>query len=181
MTPARQRLLEVAPQLARNVAFEQLTPAVIAAQAGLDERAFMDVFDSVDAYLLELNEQFQDTILQRLVASSSGMKPGLQRMRHASETQLDICLEHRDLRSLLVQARRLVPRVAAALHKRNQTTAIMISIELKSLGCQHSKPIGRLYCMMVLEAAQIEGEAGSALPEVREALAEFLARWVPAR
>lgn len=181
MTPAQQRLLDLAPQLAQSVPFDQLTPSTIAAAANLDERTFLEAFDSVDAYLLELNERFQDSILERLVASSNGMKPGLQRIRHATETQLDICLEHRDLRSLLVNARRLVPRVAAALHKRNQTTAIMISIELKSLGCLHSKPIARLYCMMVLEAAQIEGEAGEVMPEVREALAEFLVRWLPAR
>jgi TetR/AcrR family transcriptional repressor of nem operon len=176
----RSRLLAAAPKLAAKLHLAQLTPEVIAKGARLSAADFMVEFSGgVDEYLDELNQQFLESILSRIVAQAGSLPPGLERMARASSTQLDICLEDRSLRSLLVEARRLVPRVAEAMHRRNQVTAMMISLELKKLGCPQPLVIARLYCMMVLEAAQIEADAGAAVPEVRKALADFLGSWVP--
>lgn len=173
--PTSSRLLAAGAALAARYGFEQLTPDIVADTTGLTREQFAAQFGTLDIYLTELNQQFQDHILDEMVREAGQLPPGLPRMCRATEVQLDVCLRHRPLRNLLVDARRLLPGVAAAFHRRNQTTAMMIGIELKSLGCPNSTMIGRLYCLMVLEAAQIECEPGAPNPALRQTLADFLA------
>lgn len=173
--PTSSRLLAAGAALAARYSFEHLTPDIVADTTGLTREQFVAQFGTLDIYLTELNQQFQDHILDEMVSKAGQLPPGLPRMCRATEIQLEVCLRHRPLRSLLVDARRLLPGVAAAFHRRNQTTAMMIGIELKSLGCPNSTMIGRLYCLMVLEAAQIESEPGAPNPALRQMLADFLA------
>jgi AcrR family transcriptional regulator len=173
--PRRLRLLTAATELAEKHRLDQLTIDAIAAGAGLTKTDFLAEFDSVDAYLVELHNQFMEHILSSIVKDAGKLPPSLERMGRASAIQLDICLEQRALRGLLAEARRMVPSVADVFHRRNQVTAVMISIELKSLGCTRAAMFGRFYCMMVLEAAQIEADAGKLVAEARSALADFLA------
>lgn len=181
MTPHRESALAVAAQLAETLRLDQLTPASIAAQCGLTPDEFLAAFPSVDDYLVEVHQQFMARLLETIVADAGALPPSLQRIVRASLVQLDYCLQHRALRNLLAEARRLVPKLAQIFHKRNQTTAMMIAMELKNLGCAQSIDVGRLYCMMVLEAAQIESDAGAAVPEMRQLLADFLALRMPAK
>ncbi len=174
----RSRLLAAATPLAERHALAELTPAVVAEAAGLTLADFAAEFETVGDYLAEVHHQYLEGILTRIVAEAGGMPPSLERILLASTIQLDICLEQHALRNLIAEARRGVPRVAEDLHKRNRGTALMISIELKSIGCRQPMITARLYCMMVLEAAQIESDAGVKVPEVREALRAFLATWV---
>lgn len=173
--PTSSRLLSAGLALAAKYSLDDLSAETIADTTGLTREQFAAQFASVDGYLLELNQQFLDHILDRLVREAGTNPPGLVRMCRATELQLDICLEHRALRNLLSDARRRMPLVAEAFHRRNHTTGIMIGIELKSLGCPNAAPMGRLYCLMVLETAQIECEAGAPNPALRRALADFLA------
>jgi len=173
--PASLRLLAAGAALAARYGFEQLTPDNVADTTGLTREQFAAQFGSLDVYFTELNRQFLDHILDRLVQAASQTPPGLPRMQRATELQLDICLEHRALRLLLSEARRRLPGMAQYFHKRNQTTAMMVGIELKSLACPNSHAIGRVYCQMVLEAAQLECEAGAPNPGLRRRLSEFLA------
>ncbi|AXQ31365.1 hypothetical protein D0B54_22945 [Solimonas sp. K1W22B-7] len=173
--PTSSRLLTAGLALAAQYTLDELAPETIADTTGLSHEQFAAQFGSVDGYLLEMNQQFLDHILDRLVREAGTHSPGLPRMCRATQLQLDICLEHRALRNLLSEARRRMPLVAEAFHRRNHTTGIMIGIELKSLGCPHAAAIGRIYCLMVLETAQIECETGAPNPALRRALADFLA------
>ena len=177
----RSRLLAAASVLANELRLDQLTIDAIAAHAGLSHADFLKEFDSLDAYLVELHQQFMEHILASIVKDAGPLPPSLERMGRASSVQLDICLEQRALRGLLSEARRMVPSVADVFHRRNQVTAVMIGIELKALGCKQPTLFGRFYCMMVLEAAQIEADACKMVPEARRALADFLALSVPVR
>lgn len=173
--PTSSRLLAAGAALAARYSFEQLTPENVADTTGLTHGQFAAQFGNLDSYLTEMNRQFLDHILDRLVRDAASTPPGLPRMCRATELQLDLCLEHRTLRLLLSEARRLLPGMALAFHKRNRTTAMMIGVELKSLGCPNSNAIGRVYCQMVLETAQIECEAAAPNPALRRMLADFLA------
>jgi AcrR family transcriptional regulator len=173
--PTSSRLLAAGAALAARYSFEQLTPENVADTTGLTREQFTAQFGSLDSYLTALNQQFLDHILDRLVNDARDTPRGLPRMCRATELQLDICLEHRALRLLLGEARRRLPGLAQAFHKRNQTAAMMIGIELKSLACPDANGVGRLYCHMVLETAQIECEAGTPNRALRRMLAEFLA------
>lgn len=168
------RLMVAGAALGEKYQLQELSPEVIADCTGLTREQFHAQFGAVDVYLEQVHQQFMERLLQTLVVSAGSLPRGLDRLGRASIAQLDFCLKHRALRGLLADARRLVPRVAAAFHKRSHTTALMIGIELKSLGCQHPQVIARLYCMMVLEAAQIEADAGAPVPAARRALQEFL-------
>ncbi|HSW15526.1 MAG TPA: hypothetical protein VLI06_21940 [Solimonas sp.] len=168
------RLMAAGTALAGKFQLDQLTPALIADHTGLTREQFQSQFGAVDVYLEQVHHQFMERLLQALVAAAGSLPPGLERMSCATDTQLDYCLQHLTLRGLLADARRRVPRVAASFHKRTQTTALMIGIELKSLGCANPQVIARLYCVMTLEAAQVEADAGAPVPAARAALADFL-------
>jgi len=177
----RKQALRAAWRLAELFKLEQLTPEIIAESAGLGVEAFIAEFGSVAQFLDEAHTLYLDDILARIVREASQMPPSLDRILRASTAQLDYCLEQHAFRNLIADARRRVPLVAESLHKRNRGTSLMISIELKALGCKSPMVIARCYCQMVLEAAQIEADAGAVVAEARQALRDFLAMWVPAK
>jgi TetR/AcrR family transcriptional repressor of nem operon len=177
----RHRFLSVAPQLAAELKLDELTPRAIAAAAKLPEADFADEFGDVGAYVSELHRKFMDGLLAHMIEEADPLPPGIDRIMRSSAAQLNACLQQRPLRAWFADARRKVPRVAEEIHVRNRGTAMMISIELKTLGCKRPMIIARLYGAMMLEAAQMEADAGGAIPEMRQALKDFLEMWIPAR
>lgn len=173
----RDRLLAAASRLAELLKLEQLTPEIVAEAASVSEADFIAEFGTVGDYMAIVHHDFMEMILNRLIQETGQMRPGFERILRASLLQLDICLEVRALRSLIVHARRQIPRVAEDLRKRNHATSLMISLELKQLGCRQPLVIGRYWCQMVLEAAEIEAEAGGIVPEARQVLRDFLDLW----
>ncbi len=177
----KARLLSAAPALAESVKLDQLTATGICAAAKLPERDFAAEFDSVESYVAELHRKFLDGLLARMIRETGDLKPGIERILKASFAQLNGCLEQRQLRAWFADARRKMPRIAEDIHQRNRGTSMMISIELGTLGCRRPMIIARLYCQMMLEAAQMEADAGGAIPELRQALRDVLTMWLPAR
>ncbi len=177
----RKQILRAAWRLAELFKLEQLTPEIVAESAGISVEAFTAEFGSVAQFLDEAHTLYLDDILARIVKEAGQMPPGVDRILRASLVQLDYCLEVRAFRNLIAEARRRVPQVAESLYRRNRGTSLMISIELKALDCKNPMVIARYYCLMVLEAAQIESEAGAAVPEARQALRDFLAMWIAAK
>ncbi len=170
----RDRLLAAAPRLADLLRLEQLTPGLIAEASSVSEADFCAEFDGVGDYMAATHHRYMEMILSRLIRETGQMRPGPERILRASMLQLDICLEVRALRSLIMQARRQIPQVAEDLYKRNRATSLMICLELKSLGCKHPLVTARYWCQLVLEAAEIEADAGVRVPESRQVLHDFL-------
>lgn len=177
MQSRRELLLAAAPRLAELLKLEQLTPAIIAEAASVSEADFTAEFGTLGDYMAVVHHNYLEMILARLIRETGQMPPSLDRILRASLLQLDICLEVRALRSLIMDARRQIPRVAEDLYQRNRGTSLMISLELKKLGCKHPMVIARYWCQMVLEAAEIEADAGGKVPEARQALSDFLDLW----
>lgn len=170
----RERLLAAAAPLAERHALDQITPLLVAQTAGLTETDFTQHFKNIGNYFEAVNTAFLDAILARLISEVGSMPLSLERILKASLVQLDYCLDHRALRGLIATARRQIPKVAESQHQRNKATAVLIAIDLKSLGCTEPTVMGRYYCMLVLEAAQIEADAGGPVPRARETLRKFL-------
>lgn len=183
MESRRNRLLDAAPRLAELFTLDQLKPDIVAEAASLTEADFNAEFASVGHYLGEVHTRFMEFIRARLLREAGDLKPGLERILRAAGVQLDICLEQRALRNWLAEARRKIALVANDLHMRNRAYSMMISLELSNIGCKQSMSmvVARLFCQMILEAAQIEADAGAKMPEVRQALHDFLAMWLPVK
>ena len=179
METCRARFLTVAPALAGKTKLAQLTPALIAGAARLSEQEFNAEFAGVADYVAVLHTQFLNSLLARMVQESGDLPPGIDRILCSSYAQLNACLEQGTLRAWFAEARRKIPRVAEELHIRNRGTSMMISIELSTLGCKRPMIIARLYCVMMLESAQMEADAGGPVPEVRQALRDMLTMWLP--
>ncbi len=169
------RLLKAGVALAAQHSLDELTPELISDISSLSPEQFARQLGSVDGYMLELNQQYLDYILDRLVRETGSHPPSLWRMCRATELQLDICLEHRDLQNLLSDARRHMPVLADAFQRRNQSISAMIGAELKALGCANAAALARVFQQMVLETAQIENETGAPNPALRRALEDVLA------
>jgi hypothetical protein len=174
----KSRFLSVAPTLAETLKLEQLTPAAVCAFARVQEAEFAEEFGTVEGYVAELHRQFLDGLLERMLRETAELKPGIERVLKASLAQLNACLEQRALRAWFAEARRRMPRIAEELHQRNRGTSMMISMELATLGCADPMIVARFYTSMMLEAAQMEADAGRLVPEVRQALRDFLVTWV---
>jgi hypothetical protein len=177
----RARFLSVAPALAESLKLDQLSKPAICAAAALPEAEFVEEFGNVEGYVAELHKKFLDGLLARMIRDTGELKPGIERILKASFAQLDGCLEQRALRAWFAEARRKLPRVAEDIHQRNRGTSMMISIELGTLGCAEPMIVARFYTQLMLEAAQMEADAGALVPEVRQALRDFLLMWVLSR
>lgn len=172
----RNRLLATAPRLAELFTLEQLTPELVAEAAQLGEADFHAEFKTFGDFMAEVHHHYLEKILGRLIRDTGSMPPSADRILRASLLQLDLCLEMAALRRLIMQARRQIPRVAEDLYKRNKGTSLMISLELKTLGCKHPMVAARYWCQLVLEAAEIEADAGGKVMEARGMLVDFLHR-----
>lgn len=177
----KSRFLSAAPRLAETLKLDQLTAAAICDATKLPEREFVDEFGSVEGYVADLHRKFLDGLLARMIRETGELKPGIERILRASFAQLDGCLEQRPVRAWFTDARRKLPRVVEEIHQRNRATAMMISIELAELGCREPMIIARFYTTMMVEAAQMEADAGERVAEVRQALRDFLLSWVLSR
>ena len=174
----KARFLSVAPTLAETLKLDQLTPAAISAFARLSEAEFAVEFGNVEGYVAELHRKFLDGLLERMLNDTGELKPGIERVLKASFAQLNACLEQRSVRAWFAEARRKMPRIAEEMHQRNRGTSMMISMELATLGCADPMIVARFYTTMMVEAAQMEADAGRLVAEVRQALRDFLVTWV---
>ncbi len=176
---ARKDILRAAWRLAELFKLAQLTPEIIADAASISLADFNTRFKSVSEYLDQVHTLYLEDNLERILGKTGQMPPGLERIYRGAIAQLDYCLEARAFRNLMTEARRSVPQVAESQYARNRSTAMLISLELKALGCKSPTVVARYYCLMALEAAQIESEAGAVVPDARQALRDFLAMWIP--
>ncbi|HZP11239.1 MAG TPA: hypothetical protein VFB36_02325 [Nevskiaceae bacterium] len=177
----KARFLAAASTLAETLKLDQLSVAAVCDEARLTAPEFIEEFGSVEGYVGELHRKFLDGLLARMIRETGELKPGIERILRASFAQLDGCLEQRAQRAWFADARRKLPRVMEEIHQRNRATAMMISIELAELGCREPMIVARFYTTMMVEAAQMEADAGAAVPEVRQALRDFLIAWVLSR
>jgi len=170
----RQRLIAAAATLARQGPAVTLTEKKVCAAARCPPAAFRRHFKRRTDYVLAVQQAFMDAVRDRIVESMAAQAEGYDRVRQASETYLDACLEHQPLRLWLLAARKGRPELADALRRQNDVYQLLLAGEFKKLGWGHPKAAARLYLAMLMETGLMETLTGTALPELRATLRDFL-------
>ncbi|SFF51859.1 hypothetical protein SAMN04488120_106154 [Fontimonas thermophila] len=173
MTDPRQSLLDAGTRLARCVDFEALDTDRLCREAAVDPATFAATFGDLTGYLAALQERFMAALIDRMLAATAGMRPGLLRIQVAIEAFLGHCLAEHALRGWLLAARER-PEIFAVLERQNRTYALLIGSELHALGWPHPQAAARMLLAMINEAALAEHRLGQPSAEIREALWDFL-------
>lgn len=168
----RTTLFEAGHRLADH-ALNELTPAIIASEAGLSEAAFNACFGSMQEYFFALHQYFLSMILKQVITSLSGLPPGAERLQAGIKAFLDGCLQHHGLRLLMLQMD-TNPELLDVARKRRRAFLEMLRLEFKAAGSLHSEEAARLFRVMVEETALAELEAWTEMPQLRHILWKFL-------
>ncbi len=167
-------LLGAGLRLSRRVPLARVTAAVIATEAGLPSIRFFDDYPDLSSYLIDLYQRhFLLPARRQLEQVLSGLPPGLERTRAATQAYLDFCLKQRGLRRWTIDARQW-PDFDAAYNRASQGIQSIADGELQHLGFRNPAGAARLFAAMVYEIALVEVEDGHEHYVLRQCLWRLL-------
>jgi AcrR family transcriptional regulator len=124
-------------------------------------------------YLTALHRQFHHDLRAVIAQSTTGLEPGVERVRRPTVAYLDGCLRAKAVKAMLAQARGL-PEITAEVTTQNDRFARDAEADFAAMGSPHPLEAARLFVAMVAETALLELDAGRRLPWLRNALFAYL-------
>lgn len=170
----RETLISTGLKLAEKTSLSGLSVNLLVEEAGVSKGTFFHHFGDRTSYLLALHREFHDRVFTEIVDAVDGTVPGSERLLIAARTYLNACLRHRGVRALLLEARAEKP-IADEVRARNRSMADFCRADFQAMDWPHSGASALLWVGLVAEAALIELDAGRRKPDVRAALARFIA------
>lgn len=169
----RRALIDAGLALTETTGLSGLSVNLIVREAGVSKGTFFHHFGDRASYLLALHREFHERVIAEVLDAIEGVPPGAERLEVAARTYLDVCLRHRGVRSLLLEARaeRLVSDEIAA---RNASNAMLVEPDFRAMGWPHPLASARLWIGLIAEAALVELEGGRRNRAIRAALGQFL-------
>ncbi len=166
----RSKIFRVVIQTADAVPYCDATLTRIAKVAKVPVARLQAQFIDFTHLLIAVQQYILDELRDHVIEATAHLPPGLDRVRSATKVYLDHSLQHRGLRTWLLQARREEPQLAEGLRRQNHSFALVISTEFHALGWPHPLAAARLYLAAIQEAARLEQIKGMPLAFVREAI-----------
>ncbi|MGH8461177.1 MAG: hypothetical protein ACRESS_06185 [Stenotrophobium sp.] len=171
-------LIQAGIDLAEKLDYADATLGRVAAAAGVPVATLEKQYVDFTHYLIAvqqflLNEQRTD-----MIAASTGIPPGLERIRISTTTFLDTCLRRLAVRKWLMQARRDEDLVAEGLRRQTHSFALIVSTEFHALGWPYPLAAAHLYLAAIQEAARTEQSAGKPVKAVREAIWKIASTYI---
>lgn len=171
--PTRTNLLDAGLRLAQTTSLAKLSVNQIVREAGVAKGTFYVHFPDRDSYLVALHGRFHETLNESIATATDRMPYGRSNLQTGISAYLDGCLQKRELKALLVEAR-VDPAIQTAVQERNQSYYAAIAQNLAAMGWSNALIAARLLVTMVAEAALIEMEKGETDTAVRQTLWQFL-------
>jgi len=169
----REALIEAGLQLAETSSLAGMSVNRVVKEAGVAKGSFFYHFGDRASYLLALHRGFHDGVLAEVRRAIEGLPPGAGRLWSGANGYLDACLRRRGVRALLLEAR-AQPAVATEIRVRNDQIAHLCEPDFHVMGRRRPLESARLWVGLVAEAALIEHDSGHRLPDLREAVREYL-------
>jgi AcrR family transcriptional regulator len=169
----RQHLVDAGLRMAARTGLTGLSVNVIVEEAGVAKGTFFHHFGDRSGFLVAIHREFHDRLFAEISPTIAHLPAGRDRLLTGSAAYLDICLRHRGIRALLLEAR-AEPAVADAIAERNKQVGALIKPDFTAMGWPHPADGAALWNGLVVEAALLELAAGRRRPTIREALARFL-------
>jgi AcrR family transcriptional regulator len=166
-------LLDAGVTVAEKEGLAGLSVNRVVAEAGVAKGTFYVHFSDRETFVDALHEAFHDRVHNAVVAATSGVPPGAERLIRGAEAYLDVCLLDRAIKALALEARTDAALTSSmtARHERFAASAIP---SFKSMGWSDARAASQLLAAMMSEIAIRELEARRRLPDARRALRRFL-------
>lgn len=170
----RARLVDAGLRMAERTGLPGLSVNAIVAAAGVAKGTFFHHFGDRSGYLVAIHREFHDRLFAEVTETIAHLPPGRERLLAAAAAYWDICLRHRGVRALLLEARAETGRIADAIAERNRQAVGLTRADFAAIGWTHPAAGAALWNGLVVEAALLELAAGRRRPAIREAMARFL-------
>jgi TetR/AcrR family transcriptional regulator, transcriptional repressor for nem operon len=169
----REALLDAGVSVAERHGLTGLSVNRVVAQAGLAKGTFYVHFPDRAAFVDALHERFHGRVLEAVAAATAGVPAGAERIARGVEAYLDVCLDDRAVKALVLEARS-DPTLMASMAARHERFAASSVPSFKALGWPDSSAAAQLLAAMTAEIAIRELDAGRRLPGARRALRRFV-------
>ncbi len=120
-------------RLAERTGLTGLSVNLLVDEAGVSKGTFFHHFGDRASYLLALHREFHDRIAEHIDQTISDLPPGRERLLAGATVYLDMCLQQRGIRALLLEAR-AEPAVAQEITRRNAEFAHRCEPDFAALG-----------------------------------------------
>ena len=169
----RRHLVDAGLRMAERTGLTGLSINLIVEEAGVAKGTFFHHFGDRSGFLVAIHREFHDRLFAEVGVVIAELPPGRDRLLTGSGAYLDICLRHRGIRALLLEAR-AEPAIAGAIAERNKQVVHLTEPDFAALGWAHPADGAALWSGLVVEAALLELAAGRRRPTIRDAMARFL-------
>jgi TetR/AcrR family transcriptional regulator, transcriptional repressor for nem operon len=169
----REALLDAGVVVAEQHGLAGLSVNRVVAQAGVAKGTFYVHFSERGEFVDALHERFHARVEAAVADATTGMPSGIDRMVRGVEAYLDVCIEHRAVKALALEARS-DPSLNAAMAARHERFAASAIPSFKAMGWDDAKAASQLLAAMTAEIAIRELDARRRLPAARRALRRFL-------
>lgn len=170
---ARDALLKAGVAVADRAGLSGLTVAAVSAQAGLAKGTFYLYFPDRDAFIDALHQRFYERVNEAVLGAAGEMPDGLDKQLAAIDAYLDVCLENKGVKALVLETRSR-PGLTTYMEEREELFARLSEPNFKAMGASSPSVAARLSVAMTSETALIELDAGKRVPAARRTLHQLV-------
>ncbi len=168
----REALLDAGAAVAEQRGLAGLSVAAVTQHAGLAKGTFYVHFADRDAFIDALHQRFYARVSDAVAGAVHGLKPGRELLLTAIDAYLDVCLQNRAVKALVLETR-AKGELTTTMRQREALFADLAQPSLAAMGVEPAAISARLLVAMTSEAALIELEAGRRVRGARETIRGF--------
>jgi AcrR family transcriptional regulator len=170
---AREALLTAGVAVAERAGLAGLTVTAVTNEAGLAKGTFYVYFADREAFIDALHQRFYERVTEAVMQAAGHLPDGLPKQLVAIEAYLDVCLENRAVKALVLETR-TQPGLTTTMGEREALFARLSEPNYKAMGASNPRVTARLSVAMTSEVALIELEAGRRVSAARRTLRQFV-------
>jgi TetR/AcrR family transcriptional regulator, transcriptional repressor for nem operon len=165
----RLALLEAGAVVAERLGLAGLSVAAVTEQAGLAKGTFYLYFADRETFIDAMHQRFYQRVSEAVADAVQGLTPGSRLLLSAIDAYLDVCLENRAVKALVLETR-AQGELSTTMEQREKLFAALAQPSLEAMGMVPAPVAARLFVAMTSETALIEMEAGHEVPGAREVI-----------
>jgi hypothetical protein len=131
---------------------------------------FREEYASVEAFCCALQLSLAEERLGYVTQKAGMLPPGVERTKCALKAYLDFSLQHDAVGQFCTKARVQFRGVAEQMRQRNALVAMMIAVELSSMGRRHAQESGRMLQAVLMDVVATEALEGQENEKLRAGL-----------
>ena len=170
---AREALLDAGAAVVERAGVSGLTVAAVTRAAGFAKGTFYLYFPDRESFVDALHQRFYARVTDAVSRAVEGVPPGRAQLIAAIEAYLDVCLDNRGFKAVVLETRSQ-PGLTTTMEEREAEFARLAELNLRAMGARSPRVAARLVVAVGAETALLELEAGRRLSPPRAMLRQML-------